>query len=74
MHRFSLLAAMVFLLPLPAAACETQDGEALVRPLKAPVAGDGVKMTSPFGMLFHPLLGEIRMHTGVDWEAKGLSH
>lgn len=29
----------------------------------------GAKMTSPFGMRFHPILGYMRPHTGVDWAA-----
>ena len=34
-----------------------------------PVQGKDVKLKSPFGMVFHPLLKEKRMHTGVDWAA-----
>jgi murein DD-endopeptidase MepM/ murein hydrolase activator NlpD len=34
-----------------------------------PVVGIDVKLTSKFGMLFHPLLKEMRMHTGIDWGA-----
>ena len=34
-----------------------------------PVQSEDVKLKSPFGMVFHPLLKEKRMHTGVDWVA-----
>lgn len=34
-----------------------------------PVQGRDVTLTAPFGMVFHPLLNEKRMHTGVDWTA-----
>jgi len=34
--------------------------------MRRPVRGD-VRLTSGFGMRFHPLLNERRMHTGVDW-------
>lgn len=36
--------------------------------LREPVDGQA-RMTSPFGMRFHPILGYWRMHTGVDWAA-----
>lgn len=34
--------------------------------MRRPVRGD-VRLASGFGMRFHPLLNERRMHTGVDW-------
>ena len=34
--------------------------------MRRPVRGD-VRLTSGFGLRFHPLLNERRMHTGVDW-------
>ena len=34
--------------------------------MRQPVRGD-VRLASGFGMRFHPLLNERRMHTGVDW-------
>lgn len=34
--------------------------------MRRPVRGD-VRLTSGFGMRFHPLLNERRMHSGVDW-------
>ena len=35
--------------------------------MRRPVRGDNVRLTSGFGMRFHPLLNEKRMHQGVDW-------
>jgi murein DD-endopeptidase MepM/ murein hydrolase activator NlpD len=35
--------------------------------IRTPIVG--ARMTSPFGMRFHPILGYARMHTGVDWAA-----
>jgi murein DD-endopeptidase MepM/ murein hydrolase activator NlpD len=35
--------------------------------MRRPVRGENVRLTSGYGMRFHPLLNEKRMHTGVDW-------
>lgn len=35
--------------------------------MRRPVRGENVRLTSGFGMRFHPLLNERRMHHGVDW-------
>jgi murein DD-endopeptidase MepM/ murein hydrolase activator NlpD len=35
--------------------------------MRRPVRGENVRLTSGFGMRFHPLLNERRMHQGVDW-------
>jgi murein DD-endopeptidase MepM/ murein hydrolase activator NlpD len=35
--------------------------------MRRPVRGENVRLTSGFGMRFHPLLNEKRMHSGVDW-------
>jgi len=35
--------------------------------MRRPVRGENVRLTSGFGMRFHPLLNDRRMHTGVDW-------
>lgn len=35
--------------------------------MRKPVRGEDVRLTSGFGVRFHPLLNERRMHTGVDW-------
>lgn len=35
--------------------------------MRRPVRGENVRLTSGYGMRFHPLLNERRMHTGVDW-------
>ncbi len=37
--------------------------------MRKPIRGDDVRLTSGFGFRFHPLLGERRMHTGIDWSA-----
>jgi murein DD-endopeptidase MepM/ murein hydrolase activator NlpD len=35
--------------------------------IRKPVRGDDVRLTSGFGVRFHPLLNSRKMHTGVDW-------
>ena len=35
--------------------------------LRKPVRGNDVRLTSGFGVRFHPLLNTRKMHTGVDW-------
>ncbi len=35
--------------------------------IRKPVRGDDVRLTSGFGVRFHPLLNTRKMHTGVDW-------
>lgn len=35
--------------------------------MRQPVRADDVRLTSGFGLRRHPLLGEYKMHTGVDW-------
>lgn len=37
--------------------------------MRKPVQGTNVRLTSGFGMRFHPLLNRRRMHNGVDWAA-----
>jgi len=37
--------------------------------MRKPVRGSDVRLTSGFGMRFHPLLNRQRMHGGVDWAA-----
>ncbi|MGQ0673015.1 MAG: M23 family metallopeptidase [Hyphomicrobium sp.] len=37
--------------------------------MRRPVRGDDVRLTSGYGVRFHPLLNERKMHTGVDWAA-----
>ncbi len=37
--------------------------------MRRPVRGNDVRLTSGFGMRFHPLLNDRKMHTGVDWAA-----
>jgi murein DD-endopeptidase MepM/ murein hydrolase activator NlpD len=38
--------------------------------MRRPVRGSNVRLTSGFGVRFHPLLNERRRHNGVDWAAK----
>ncbi|MEO1207138.1 MAG: M23 family metallopeptidase [Pseudomonadota bacterium] len=38
--------------------------------LPKPVSGNGVRLTSGFGMRNHPLLNRRKMHNGVDWAAR----
>ncbi len=35
--------------------------------MRKPVRSDDVRLTSGFGMRYHPLLNARRMHTGIDW-------
>ena len=35
--------------------------------MRKPVRGDDVRLTSGFGVRYHPLLNTRKMHTGVDW-------
>ena len=35
--------------------------------MRRPVRADDVRLTSGFGFRRHPLLGEYKMHTGIDW-------
>jgi len=35
--------------------------------IRKPVRGDNVRLTSGFGVRYHPLLNTRKMHTGVDW-------
>ncbi len=37
--------------------------------MRQPVQSDEARLTSGFGMRFHPLLNQRKMHTGVDWSA-----
>ncbi|MGD9830549.1 MAG: M23 family metallopeptidase [Hyphomicrobiaceae bacterium] len=37
--------------------------------LRKPVVGDIARLTSGYGVRMHPLLGQRRMHTGIDWAA-----
>jgi murein DD-endopeptidase MepM/ murein hydrolase activator NlpD len=37
--------------------------------MRKPVRGDDVRLTSGFGVRYHPLLNVRKMHTGVDWAA-----
>jgi len=37
--------------------------------MRQPIRGDNVRLTSGFGIRFHPVLNTRKMHTGVDWSA-----
>jgi murein DD-endopeptidase MepM/ murein hydrolase activator NlpD len=37
--------------------------------MRRPVRGEDVRLTSGYGIRFHPLLNDRKMHTGVDWAA-----
>ena len=37
--------------------------------MRKPIRGDDLRLTSGFGVRYHPLLGVRKMHTGVDWAA-----
>jgi murein DD-endopeptidase MepM/ murein hydrolase activator NlpD len=65
-----LLAILALAFSARAHACELPAATAQA-PLQTrkPVVGDQVRLTSGFGMRYHPLLREKRLHTGVDWAA-----
>lgn len=67
-----LIAAMEWILwPTGGTACELPavDSERLPALIRKPVLGDEVRLVSGFGMRRHPLLGQLRLHTGIDWAA-----
>ena len=35
--------------------------------MRKPIRSDDVRLTSGFGLRFHPLFNDRRMHTGIDW-------
>ncbi len=37
--------------------------------MRKPIRGEDLRLTSGFGVRYHPLLGIRKMHTGVDWAA-----
>lgn len=69
--RTSKLLFIVMILAVPARdvlACQMPEGATWLGTNK-PVLGGGVTLTSKFGPLFHPLLQEMKMHSGIDWGA-----
>ena len=68
----ALITAMGWILwPTGGAACELPavDSERPPALIRKPVLSDHVRFVSGFGMRRHPLLGQLRMHTGIDWAA-----
>jgi len=49
--------------------CESPSADGTFLETRRPVSGEDVRLTSGFGIRFHPLLNERRLHTGVDWAA-----
>ena len=37
--------------------------------MRKPIRSDDARLTSGFGLRFHPLFNDRRMHTGIDWSA-----
>lgn len=53
-----------------ATACETLDRSAASPvTIRRPVLGTEVRLTSSFGVRYHPILNKKQLHTGVDWAA-----
>lgn len=68
--RLVLVVAIGLTCSAAAETCATFQG-ATGHPLQTrrPVLGDDVRLTSGFGLKFHPLLQQEKMHPGVDWAA-----
>lgn len=71
LHVAACLGLLAAVAPASAGACELASpaDEKLPLVTRKPVAGADVRLTSGFGIRFHPLLNERRMHTGIDWAA-----
>ena len=68
-HRASLGLAAWLALAHPGAACETLESRNSPLETRKLVLSQKARLASGFGVRMHPLLGYLRMHTGVDWAA-----
>ena len=65
-----LIAILALSLPSQVRACAEIPAGASTISITFPMTGTDAKLVSAFGIRFHPLLNQQRMHEGIDWAAE----